>query len=48
MVTAYVATLGKQGIKEVAELCCQKAHYAAKEIANIEGYSVRKKILIGL
>ena len=43
MVTAYVATLGKQGIKEVAELCYQKAHYAAKEITNIEGYSVRNK-----
>ena len=43
MVTAYVATLGKQGIREVAELCYQKAHYAANEIANIEGYSVRNK-----
>ena len=41
MVTAYVATLGKQGLKEVAELCYQKAHYAAAEIAKIEGYSVR-------
>ena len=43
MVTAYVATLGKQGIKEVAELCYQKAHYAANEIRNIEGYFVRNK-----
>ena len=43
MVTVYVATLGKQGMKEVAQLCYQKAHYAAGEIANVEGYSVRNR-----
>ena len=43
MVTVYVATLGKQGMKEVAHLCYQKAHYAAGEIGNIEGYSVRNR-----
>ncbi|MDP2859828.1 MAG: glycine dehydrogenase, partial [Bacillota bacterium] len=28
----YLTTLGKQGIREVAELCVKKAHYAAKRI----------------
>lgn len=40
MVAVYVATLGKQGMKDVASLCYQKAHYAASEIAQIPGYSL--------
>jgi len=28
----YLTTMGKQGIKEVAELCVKKAHYAARKI----------------
>lgn len=36
----YMATMGKQGLREVAELCYHKAHYAASEIAKIEGYRV--------
>ena len=40
MVAVYVATLGKQGIKDVANLCYQKAHFAASEIAQIPGYSL--------
>lgn len=36
----YLATMGKQGLREVAELCYQKAHYAAKEIAKLDGYRV--------
>ncbi|MBI1346669.1 aminomethyl-transferring glycine dehydrogenase subunit GcvPA [bacterium] len=35
--TIYLATLGPQGIREVAELCCQKAHYAAKQLAQVAG-----------
>ncbi len=30
--SVYLSTLGKQGIREVAELCVKKAHYAAKKI----------------
>lgn len=40
MVAAYVATLGRHGLREVAELCYQKAHYAASQIAAIPGYSL--------
>ena len=39
MVAAYVATMGKQGLRETAELCYHKAHYAAAEIAKLPGYS---------
>jgi glycine dehydrogenase subunit 1 len=40
MATVYVATLGKQGLREVAELCYHKAHYAASIIQDIPGYSL--------
>ncbi len=36
----YMATTGKNGLKKVAELCYHKAHYAAKEITAIPGYSL--------
>jgi glycine dehydrogenase subunit 1 len=36
----YLATLGKRGLRQVAELCYHKAHYAAEEIAKLKGYSL--------
>ncbi|TAH51421.1 MAG: aminomethyl-transferring glycine dehydrogenase subunit GcvPA [Chloroflexota bacterium] len=36
----YMATMGKQGLRQVAELCYQKAHYAASEISKLDGYRV--------
>lgn len=36
----YLATLGKRGLRHVAELCYHKAHYAAGKIAKLKGYSL--------
>ena len=38
--TIYLAALGKQGLKQVAELCYHKAHYAASRIAELPGYTL--------
>lgn len=38
--TVYLSLLGKSGLKQVASLCYQKAHYAAREIDLIEGFKV--------
>jgi glycine dehydrogenase subunit 1 len=38
--TIYLAALGKQGLRNVAELCYQKAHYAADCIGRLPGYSL--------
>ena len=40
MATIYVACVGKQGLRRVAELCYHKAHYAASQIAETPGYSL--------
>ncbi len=36
----YLATMGKQGLRRVAELCYHKAHYAAAEIGQLTGYHI--------
>lgn len=36
----YLASMGKCGLRKVAELCYHKSHYAAGEIDKLEGYSV--------
>jgi glycine dehydrogenase subunit 1 len=38
--TVYLSLVGKQGLRQVANLCYQKAHYAAEQIGQIKGYSV--------
>ncbi|MGE5559802.1 MAG: aminomethyl-transferring glycine dehydrogenase subunit GcvPA [Chloroflexota bacterium] len=35
----YMSTMGRKGMKEVAELSAAKAHYARERIANIDGWS---------
>ena len=37
--TVYMAALGKRGLRQVAELCYHKAHYAASLIGQIPGFS---------
>jgi glycine dehydrogenase subunit 1 len=39
--TVYLAALGPQGLKETAELCLQKAHYAAEQLAKVSGVRMR-------
>ena len=39
MVAVYMAMMGRQGLRETAELCYHKAHYAASEIAKLPGYA---------
>jgi len=38
--TIYLAALGKQGLRKIAELNYHKAHYAAQQINVLEGYEV--------
>jgi glycine dehydrogenase subunit 1 len=35
--TAYLSLVGPQGIREVANLSCSKAHYAAKKLCEVPG-----------
>lgn len=39
--TMYMTAMGPQGIREVAEQCWHKAHYLAKKIAALPGFSLR-------
>jgi glycine dehydrogenase subunit 1 len=36
----YLSTMGKAGLRNVAELCYNKAHYAAEKIGQLDGYTV--------
>jgi glycine dehydrogenase subunit 1 len=38
--TIYLAYMGKQGLRHLANLCLQKAHYAASQIDRIPGYDL--------
>ena len=40
MSTVYMAANGARGLRHVADLCYQKAHYAAARIAELPGYSL--------
>lgn len=40
MATIYLSLIGKEGLKQVAELCLHKSHYAAARIADLPGYEL--------
>ena len=37
----YMSVMGKHGLRQLAELCYHKAHYAADVIDQVDGYSVK-------
>jgi glycine dehydrogenase subunit 1 len=39
--TVYMSLLGRNGLRQVAELNYHKAHYAAKRLATIPGFSLK-------
>lgn len=39
----YLTAVGPQGLKETAELCVRKAHYAAEQLCTVAGVSIRFK-----
>ncbi|MCC7117002.1 MAG: aminomethyl-transferring glycine dehydrogenase subunit GcvPA [Anaerolineales bacterium] len=39
----YMSALGKNGLQQVANLCYQKAHYAASELNKLKGFKVHFK-----
>jgi glycine dehydrogenase subunit 1 len=38
--TVYLSTMGPAGLRQVAEQCWHKAHYAASEIVKLDGYAL--------
>lgn len=41
--SVYMSCLGANGLKQVAELCLSKAHYAANKISAIKGFELKYK-----
>lgn len=41
--TVYLSLLGKQGLRELAATCVQKAEYAKQRLARVEGVTVRSQ-----
>ncbi len=39
----YLSLLGKHGLRQVAEICYHKAHYAAQKITSLRGYRLWSK-----
>jgi len=38
--SVYLSLLGKEGLREVANLCYQKAHYTAQQITSLKGFEL--------
>ncbi|MEO1996800.1 MAG: aminomethyl-transferring glycine dehydrogenase subunit GcvPA [Planctomycetaceae bacterium] len=35
--TVYLAAVGRNGLREIAELCCRKTHYLAQRLCEVDG-----------
>jgi glycine dehydrogenase subunit 1 len=42
--SVYMAAMGKNGMRKIAELCYHKAHYAANEIEKLNGFTVDRSL----
>jgi len=40
--TVYLSAMGKNGLRQVAETCYHRAHYAADRISELDGYAVTR------
>jgi glycine dehydrogenase subunit 1 len=38
--SAYLSLIGQKGLRQVADLCYQKAHYAAAELSKVKGFGL--------
>ncbi|MCQ2370110.1 MAG: aminomethyl-transferring glycine dehydrogenase subunit GcvPA [Paludibacteraceae bacterium] len=41
LASVYLATVGAEGLKQVATQCCSKAHYLASELSKLKGWSIK-------
>ena len=41
--SVYLAVMGRRGLRQVAELCYHKAHYAARQINRLPGFEVQSE-----
>lgn len=41
LASVYLATVGGEGLKQVATQCCSKAHYLASKLSEIEGVTLK-------
>lgn len=39
--TIYLALMGKTGVKKISGICAQRAHYASKRMAEMDGFEMR-------
>ncbi len=39
--TIYLSTLGREGLKKVAAVCVERAHYAAARVASLAGFALK-------
>ncbi|MCQ2335955.1 MAG: aminomethyl-transferring glycine dehydrogenase subunit GcvPA [Paludibacteraceae bacterium] len=41
LASVYLATVGAEGLKQVATQCCSKAHYLASKLSKLSGWSIK-------